>query len=56
MLTVTWCSSKCCVLSGLDFKVAGDPGVCYCLSKYLLRGHQVNVNMIWVLLRGLINT
>ena len=56
MVTVTWCCSECCVLSGLDFKVAGDPGVCYCLSKYLLRGHQVNVNMIWALLHGLINT
>ena len=31
MLTVTWCCSKCCVLSGLDSKVAGYPGVCYCL-------------------------
>ena len=34
-----------CVPSGLDFEVTGDSILLYCLSIYLLRGHQVTVNM-----------
>jgi len=30
MLTITWCISECCVLSGLDFDAAGD-SVVHCL-------------------------
>ena len=29
MLTVTWCHSECCVLSGLDFEAAAGSVVCY---------------------------
>ena len=47
MLTVTWWRSDCCVPSGLNFEAAGGFIVHYCLSNYLLRGHQVTVNMTW---------
>ena len=40
MLMVTWCHSGCCVPSGLDFEAAGGSIVCYCLSNYLLQGHE----------------
>ena len=38
--------------SGLDFEATVGSVVCYCLSSYLLRVHQVAVNMTWVLFRG----
>ena len=50
MLTVTWYRSGCCMPSELGFEAAGGFIVHYCLSNYLLQGHQVAVNMTWVLL------
>ena len=45
MLTVTWCCSECCVLSGLNFVATGGSVACYCLSNYLLWGHGVAINI-----------
>ena len=48
----TWSGRlESCVRLGL-FKVAGDFTVCYCLSNYLLQGHQVAVNMTWAVFCG----
>ena len=49
---VTWCHSECCVPSGLDFEATSCSILCYCLSSYLLQGHQVTVNMILALFCG----
>ena len=51
-LMVTWYRSECCVLSGLDFKTAGDSVVHYYLPSLLLRGHRVAVNTTWALFRS----
>ena len=52
MVVVTWYLSEGWVPSGLDFEAAVGSVVRYCLSSYLLRGHQVAVNMTWVLFHG----
>jgi len=39
---LTWCSSESCVPSALDFEVASDSVVHYCL---LPLGHQVTANI-----------
>ena len=51
MLTVTSCHSECYVPSGLDFEAAGDSGVRYFVSNYLLQELRV-VNMTWALFPG----
>ena len=38
--------------SGLDFEVAGVSVVHYCLSNYLLRVHQIAINVIYVFFHG----
>ena len=45
-------ATACFVPSGLDFEDAGDSAVCYFVSRYLLRGPRVAVNMTWVLFHG----
>ena len=37
MLTVIWCYSECCVLSGLDFEATGGY-IVSCLSNYCFEG------------------
>ena len=41
------------MLSGIDFEAAGSSVVHYCLSNYLLRGHQVAVKHDMGALSGL---
>ena len=52
MFTVTSCRSECCVPSGLNFDAPGDSVVRYFVSKYLLQGLQIAVNMMWALFHG----
>ena len=40
MFMVTWCSSECCVSSGLDLEAAGGSVARYCFSNYVFASRE----------------